>query len=347
MKRAVDSPQPKPLSVPFGIVLVTLTLTGWSSIPLFLRHFAESIDLWTSNGWRYGFSALVWLPVLLIVASRRGLPRGLWKAALVPSVVNALGQVCFTASHYFISPGLVTFSLRTQLLFVAVGAWILFPRERAIIRSPGYLAGALLLIIGTASVIIAAPADAEGAMQALPTGAAWGTSSAHLQGVGLAIASGLLFAGYGLLVRKYMEGINSVLAFAAICQYTAGAMIVLMLLLGANFGLTVLDLPSAEVMWLLLSALIGIAIGHVFYYMSIARLGVSITAGVIQLQPFCVAIASMLFLPQVPNLTPTQWLSGTAAVCGAILMLSVQWRISKAKHISVKPLAIAEGESGG
>jgi drug/metabolite transporter (DMT)-like permease len=342
----LDSSQQKPLSVSLGIAMVVLTLVGWSSVPLFLRHFAEDIDAWTSNGWRYGFSALVWLPVLFIALARRGLPKGLWQAALVPSIVNAMGQACFTWAHYRISPGLLTFGLRTQLLFVAIGAWILFPRERAIIRTKTYLLGALLLIAGTVGVIIAAPADMNTSNVA-HTGAAYGTMAAHLQGVGLAIASGLLFAMYGLAVRKYMEGINSVLAFATICQYTAGAMIVLMLFFGTNFGMTVFDMATDQIALLLLSAVIGIAIGHVFYYMSIARLGVSISAGVLQLQPFLVAVASMLFLPQVPNLTPVQWVSGTIAVGGAILMLSVQWRISKQKRISVKPLAIAEGESGG
>lgn len=342
----VPTSSQKPLSVPFGIVMVVLTLVGWSSVPLFLRHFAESIDGWTSNGWRYGFSAVVWLPVLVMAAARGGLPGGLWKAAIVPSVVNALGQVCFTWSHYFVSPSLVTFALRTQLLFVAIGAWILFPKERALIRTPGYIAGALLLVAGTAGVIVAAPEETGGrAIEA--TGAAWGTTTAHVQGVAMAIGSGLLFACYGLAVRKYMDGINSVLAFAAICQYTAGAMIVLMLCFGSAAGASALGLPAGEMMWLLISALIGIAIGHVFYYMSIARLGVAISAGVIQLQPFMVAVASMLLLPDVPGLTAAQWLSGVMAVCGAMLMLLTQWRLGRVKRISEAPLAIAEGESGG
>lgn len=335
----------KSLSVPLGVMMVVLTLIGWSSVPLFLRHFAEEIDAWTANGWRYGFSALIWLPVLVVAMWRGGLPKGLWAAALVPSIVNALGQMCFTWAHYRISPGLLTFGLRTQLLFVAIGAWILFPKERAIIRTKAYLLGALLLIAGTIGVIVGAPGKTEHVQTVSETGATWGTMASHIQGVALALGSGLLFALYGLAVRKYMDGINSVLAFAAICQVTAGAMIALMLVFGAGFGLSALDMAGDQILLLLLSAVIGIAIGHVFYYMSIARLGVSVSAGVLQLQPFIVAVASMWLFPEV--LTWIQWLSGAIAVGGAILMLSVQWRLSKKKRISVKPLAIAEGESGG
>jgi drug/metabolite transporter (DMT)-like permease len=238
---------------------------------------------------------------------------------------------------------LLTFGLRTQLLFVAIGAWMMFPRERAIIRTRTYLLGAAILCVGTVGVILGAPGG-EAATDVAGTGASWGTMQAHIEGVALALLSGLLFACYGLAVRKYMDGINSVHAFAMICQYTAGAMVVLMLALGADFGMTVLNLPAMEIMWLLLSAVIGIAVGHVFYYMAIARLGVSITAGVLQLQPFIVAVVSMVLFHEL--LAWSQWISGAVAVAGAGLMLSVQWRISRAKRISLAPLAIAEGESG-
>lgn len=333
-------------STALAVFVLVMTLVGWSSVPLFLRHFAEQIDAWTSNGWRYGFSAMVWLPVLLVAGMRQRLPKSLWVAAIVPSIVNAAGQVCFTYAHYRIDPGLLTFGLRSQLLFVAIGAWILFPKERAIIGTGGYLGGAALLIIGMAGVIaldVPENAGASAAMEQM-TGAAWGTRMAHVQGVGLALLSGLLFACYGLAVRKYMDGIHPVLAFAAICQYTAGAMVVLMLIFGRSSGLTVLEMTADQLLLLLLSAFIGIAIGHVFYYISIARLGVAVTAGVLQLQPFLVAVGSIPLFSE--RLSLGQWVGGCIAVSGAMLMLRVQWKLSRAKRVSEKPLAIAEGESG-
>lgn len=363
-----------------GVITVVLTLVGWSSVPLFLRHFAESIDFWTSNGWRYGFSALVWLPVLIVGRLKRSLPPGLWRAAFIPSIVNAAGQVCFTWAHYRIDPGLLTFGLRSQLLFVAIGAWLLFPKERAIIRTRSYLLGAGLLVAGMIGVIALdgaeggnggpaphadpaamtaqerdgshAPHGASAAGEATSThsdataiGFERGTRAAHLEGVALAIFSGLLFACYGLAVRKYMDGINPVVAFAAICQYTAAALVALMLLFGDDAGWSVFVLGPDGFLVLLVSALIGIAIGHVFYYIAIARLGVAVTAGVLQLQPFLVAIGSLALFAEV--LTPWQWVGGCVAVTGAMLMLSVQYRMSRHKPALEKPLAIAEGESGG
>ncbi len=321
------------------MLTVVLTLVGWSSVPLFLRHFADVIDPWTSNGWRYGFSALVWLPVVLWAMARHRLPAGLWKAAIVPSIVNAMGQICFTYAHYVIDPGLLTFGLRSQLVFVAIGAWIMFPKERMVIRTRGYMMGALLLIAGMIGVLLLEPGE-----DGLGSANVRGTAAAHLLGVALAVGSGMLFAAYGLSVRKYMHGVNPVLAFAAICQYTAAALVLLMLILGERSGMTALDLNAEQFTWLLVSALIGIAIGHVFYYISIARLGVAVSAGVLQLQPFLVAVGSMSLFNE--RLTAWQWVGGCVAVAGAMLMLSVQYQMSHRVQSIEEPVAIAEGESG-
>ncbi len=309
-----------------GVVTVVLTLLGWSSIPLFLRHFADAIDPWTSNGWRYGFSALLWLPLILIAVARHRLPAGIFRAALIPSIINAFGQICFTWAHYRIDPGLLTFGLRSQLLFVAIGAFMLFPAERALIRTRGYILGGLLLVLGMSGMLFFETPDSSIA-QATHTGAVRGSTASYFEGVALAILSGMLFAGYGLAVRKYMHGISPVLAFATICQYTAAVMLVLMVVFGENFGLSVLNMKLDQIGWLLMSAVVGIAIGHVFYYIAIARLGVAISAGVLQLQPFLVAIGSMILFDEI--LSVVQWLGGGIAVTGAVLMLGVQWAIGR------------------
>lgn len=295
-----------------GTLTITLTLLCWSSVPLFLRHFAESIDAWTSNGWRYGFAAMLWAPLLLVGHVRKRLPPGLWRAALVPSLVNAVGQVTFTCAHYKIDPGLLTFGLRSQVVVAAVGAYLLFPRERQVIRSRAYLVAVVLVLGGTAGAILLDGGSFD---------------EARVSGVVLALVSGGLFAGYALAVQRYMSGFNSVIAFAVISQYTAAAMIALMLLFGDRYGLAAVALPEGEFLLLLLSAVIGIAIGHVLYYMSMARLGIAVSSGVLQLHPFLVGIASFYLFKEV--LTVAQWTSGLLAVVGAVLMLGAQERISR------------------
>ena len=317
-----------------GVATILMALIGWSSIPLFLKHFSDLIDFWTSNGWRYGFSALFWSPVVLWGLSRRSLPRGIWRAALWPSIINCNAQVVFCWAHYKIDPGLLSFGLRSNIVFAVLGAAIFFAAERRVIRSPIFLSGIFLVIGGTIGTMLLGK-------DGLPTGST-------LFGVILAVAAGAGFAAYALAVRHWMHGINAIHSFAIISLYTAIGMVTLMVLFGERDGLAALDLigqPLGEGTdrvpipflldqfgMLLLSSLVGIALGHVAYYYAIAKLGVAVSSGVIQLQPFFVSIASLMIFGE--QLTPWQWVAGTIAVLGASLLLVVQHFL---KHEGTQP----------
>lgn len=291
-------------------VTIVLTLIGWSSIPLFLKHFSGLLDPWTTNGWRYGFSALVWLPVIGWHVARSTLPRGIWRAALVPSVFNGLGQIAFGLAPWYVDPGLMTFSLRIQIVFVTIGAALLFAAERRVIRNPLFIAGLCLVVGGTLTAVYFRPGGLGG-----------GTGL----GIGLAIGSGLLYAGYALSVRQWMQGMAPLLAFAVVSQLTAVIVVLPMFWLGDRGGLAALDLPREQFGLLLLSAIIGIGIGHTLYFFSIARLGVAVASGVVQLQPIIVSVLSVRIFGE--RLTPIQWAAGGCAIVGAGVLLWAQHRV--------------------
>lgn len=333
----MSPPEHSRTSARLAILLIVMTLIGWSSVPLFLKHFSYAIDAWTSNGWRYGLSALLWAPVLIVGALRRSLPPGLWRASIVPALFNATGQTAFTWGFYQIDPGLMTFGLRLQILFVAVGAFLLFPAERRVIREPTFILGGCLVLGGTLSLLLMNPP------QAAATGPAsiGAVEAGRLFGIGLAVLSGLLFAGYALSVRHYMRRFPSITAFAAISQYTAAALVGMMLWLGQDFGARAWDLSSGQLGLLLLSAVIGIALGHVFYYASIARLGVAVSSGVVQLQPILVTAASWVLFGE--RMSPVQIGCGVTAIIGAGIVLSVQHRLSR-RDARLREVEAAEAE---
>lgn len=295
-----------------GIITIVLTLLGWSSIPLFLKSFTHDIDGWTANGWRYAFSALIWAPVLIWVHAKGRVPPGLWRAALVPSIFNTLGQMAFAIAPYHIDPGLMTFALRVQIVFVTIGAAVLFASERRIVKTRGFVLGLIMVFGGTMATIALNPG---------------GLGKGTTLGVSLSIGSGLLYACYSLSVRHFMHGVNPLVAFAAISQYTALGVLVPMLALGKNYGMVAWHLPPDRFGLLLLSSLIGIGLGHTFYYISIARLGVAVSAGVIQLQPFIVSIASIFMFHE--RLTFGQWVGGCVAIGGSAVILAVQHRMNR------------------
>jgi drug/metabolite transporter (DMT)-like permease len=294
-----------------GLVTILLTLVGWSSVPLFLRYFKDYLDFWTTNGWRYGFSALMWAPALWFAYRRRTAPKGLWLAAIVPSLFNIVGQILFAWAPYKIDPGLMTFGLRMQIVFVAAGAAMLFPGERRVIRSPLFMVGLVVVTCGTLGTVLLG--------KGLGPTTTWGAA--------IAVTSGLFFAAYGLAVRRYLHGVNPLVAFAAISQYTAAAMVLLMVVFARRHGAEPVDLSAYRFSMLLLSSVIGIGLGHTFYYIAIARLGVAVSAGVIQLQPLIVAVASFAIFGE--RLTPAQWAAGSLAIAGAGLILYVQHRMGR------------------
>lgn len=295
-----------------GVALVVGTLLSWASIPLFLRFFARPdpqtgaalIDAWTANGWRYGISAVFWMPLLTVAFVKGRMPRAILAAAAVPTVFNVLGQTSFAWCPYFLDPGFFTFVFRVQIVFVGFGAYLLFPAERAALRSARFWMGVALVVAGSVGLVMFGR----------------GLGSGHsLWAILLAVSSGGLFAGYGLSVRYFMHQYPAVLAFGVICQYTAVCVVGLMLALGKNHGAVVLGFSGFHWMVLVASSMIGIALSHVAYYAAIQRLGVSVSMGIIQLQPVLTAAASVLMGWE--HLAPLQWVSGVIGVAGALLVL--------------------------
>ena len=320
-----------PGSTASGIILIFLTLAGWTVVPLLIEEFTGDIDAWTANGWRYGFAALLWMPLLVFKALTGRWRAGLFAAALVPGLINAFAQVGFTMSFYKIDPSLMTFGLRFQMVAVTVGAAIFFPAERRVIRAPMFLAGMGLLLAG----IVATAIIQRQQVAAEPSPEADAKAAATLAGVMLSIAAGGGFGAYAIAVRWFMRPFGVMESFAAVSQYTAACMLLLMFVFAEQRpgdllgGGVAIDMTPQRLGLFLLSAVIGIAAGHVIYYASIARLGVTVSSAIIQLQPFTVAVASVaVYGAAKEQLTPAQWLTGLIAVAGAIVMLAVQHRVS-------------------
>lgn len=333
----------------WGVVLIVLTLACWTTIPLYLSHLKgipnpsgelghdgkplPLVDAWTANGWRYGFSTLLWIPPLIFAWLRGRLPAGLWRAAIVPSIFNAAAQVCFGIAPYFVSAGLMTFSLRLNIVFVTIGAAIMFAAERRIVKHPGFLFGLITLMVGTLLTVL---------LQHDVFGGASG------KGVLISFASAALYAAYALAVRKWMHGMSPMLSFAMVSQYSGLALFVLMLFLGDRGvdaagspdvirGLNALRLPGGpgglEFAMLLFFAIIGIGLGHTLYFNSIQKLGLAVSAGVIQLQPVTVSLGAILVFPNDPtqHLSGKQWITGAMALTGACIMLYTQHRLAAKK----------------
>ena len=119
-------------------------------------------------------------------------------------------------------------------------------------------------------------------------------------------------------------------------------MVALMLVFAHRAGLDALALSTRDLALLVASAVIGIALGHVLFYISMARLGVAAASAVIQLQPFGTAIGATILFAE--PLTGAQWIAGAVAVAGALLILLVQARVNRHRRSSHQPAESAPGQ---
>jgi len=291
----------------FGIACILATLLSWASVFLFLKYLSGQVDPWTANGWRYGLSALLWLPVLLIGLYRGNLPKGLWGLAIVPAAINGIAQVMYATAPYYIGAGFSAFLVRVSVVSSMCGAFIMFSDERILLRSAKFWIGLGLVVAGSIGTVYYSGEKFNGDA---------------VIGIVCGAASGLLYGFYSVAVRYYMRGIPSLTAFAVICLYTAAGLIVPMVIFGREHGLVVRNLSGFAWSMLGLSAFLGIAMGHVLYYAAIARLGVAVSNGILQVAPFLTAIGSLLLFDE--KLTTGQWVCGAILFIGAVLLLAAE-----------------------
>ncbi len=278
-------------------------------MPVFLKYFTDFIDAWTANGVRYGFSALILAPYLLL--NLRQVPPGtnIWRDALVPSIVNMVGQVAWAWAPYHNDATVVSFVVRCAFpVSILFGFWFL-RRERALARSVGFWLGAAGVVLGIVFMY-------SGAL-------AHGGSSPF--GLLLALTTSVCWGLYSVTVGYYMPGYPAILAFSVICLYTAPGLIVLMLLVG-DYG-SLGELSAFRWFMVLISGVLGITIGHVLIYRFIKVLGpIALEAGHSLIPLGSLVLAAALLGERMSG---SQWVGGVLLIAGSLGILVPRFRLAK------------------
>jgi drug/metabolite transporter (DMT)-like permease len=278
-------------------------------MPVILKYFVDYIDGWTANGVRYGFAALLFVPVLLLHRTGLNSGRSIWKAAIVPSVINIIGQIGWAWSPYHNDATVISFVVRCAFPFsIVFGFWFLH-RERALAGSRGFWLGAAATVLGVALMYIGGQSHGGsspfGLILLLGTSACWGL--------------------YSVSVGYYMAGYPSLLAFSVICIYTAPGLVVLMLGFG-DFG-ALGELSLLQWCMLLVSGILGISIGHVLMYKIIKELGpIAMEAGH-SLLPLGSLVIAAAFLGE--RMSGSQWVGGIFLIAGSLGIIVPRIHLAK------------------
>ncbi len=300
-------------------IALVIAILCWSTVPLFLRSFIDEFDGWVSNGVRYPFAALLW-SIPLIILIRKGHIRPIYfKQAILPAFVNVMAQVLFAWAPYFLEPGIMMFLSRLSMIFALLGSFILFPDELALARSKTFWFGLFLCVVGFIGI-----------------NAARGNLSAegNWKGVLIMVACTCFYGFYGVTVRYSMRGIKPWISFPIICIYTSFCLLIFMFLFGEPARL--LDMTVSRLGVVAISAIIGIACAHVFFYYAIEHLGVSICNGCQFVIPFITSTASYFIFEEI--FTVPQIVYGVILIGGAGLLLKAQ------KYLKIKQSPAPTGQ---
>ena len=290
----------------FAVPALGAAILSWGSIPLFLKHFTPLMDAWTVNGVRYIIGALLLLPALRGTFRSNPGHSSLWRSALIPALVNSVSQAGFALIPYFVSASLMGFGMRTSFLFTLAASLWLLPEERRLFFSRLFWAGGALCMAGICALF-------------------WGSlrqAAASVPGLFLLFGDAAAWGFYGVTVRKYMRGYPPHRSFAVISLYTAGILTVLMLIFGRISALA--EQQPHTLGLIVLSAALGISLGHVLMYYVLSRLGAIIEGGAEMVTPFVTFLgAAMLFGERLSGL---QWAGGLGVIAGGALMISAHKR---------------------
>ncbi len=277
---------------------MAISIVGFSSVPLFLKHFTHHLDAWTVNGLRYGVAALIWSPVILSNALRANHQPIPWKAAIMPALFNTIGQVGWALAPYHNDAGLMGFVVRTSFLFAMLAGFIMLPAERPVLRHPGFWWGTAVIVAGVVILYIPAIRQAQ----------------TTLFGTLILLVTAIFWGLYGVSVRRWMAGYPVRLSFSIISIYTALPLMVLTLCFGQWEDIATLTPATGSL--IVVSAAIGIALSHVLLYHAIHALGAVISEGFRSIQPFLTGIGACLLFGE--QLTSGQWIGGLLLGAGCV-----------------------------
>ena len=290
-------------------IVATLACIGvilcWSASPNFIKFLTGYLDSWTQNLLRYSAACLFWLPFLFFSIKRKKIDKKLWKIAVVPACFNIIMQSAWAGALYYTEPAFLTLLTKCSIIFVTVLSMIVFVEERSLLKSRRFWCGLALSFIGVAGIL----ASKEGF-----------ASRNTIIGALLALTTSITWAFYTVSAKVAFRNVDSRLGFAVITIYT----VIGLCFFGFIFGQPGQCLTMGVRPWVyvIVSGVVSIAIGHVLFYIAIKRIGATIPALMLLSSPFVVLAISYAAFGE--TLSIFQWFFGIILLAGSAIAIWTQ-----------------------
>ncbi len=252
---------------------------------------------------------MFWLPFLIYSSKTKRLDTRVWRKAIVPALANVVMQSLFASAFYYIGPAFMILLAKSSLIWIASFSLIFFPEERALVKSKRFWTGLTLSVMGVVGVLCFREDFA---------------ATKTLTGIALTLAMAFMWAVYTLSAKTAFKDIDSRQGFSVITIYTVAGLSMLALLFGDLGRCTQMGAPQ----WALvvISGITSIALAHVLYYTAMRRIGATIPALIVLVQPFIILAISRVVFGE--SLNKLQLLFGVVLLAGSALAIWAQQHLN-------------------
>lgn len=286
-----------------------LSIFGWGSAPVFIRWLGDAYDPYSQAFIRYASAALV-LTVICWIGYRREFlailrnPRGVWGIALVTMFLQTFWTLgCLKTS----SATVAQLTSKLSIVFVIPLGYVMFREERTVIRSPSYLLGTVLSLLGLAAVV-----SRDGDLLMFR----FDTATVYL------VMVAVLWAVYTVWARHIVLGVHPVPMFTVMAILVTVGLGVVSLVLGNPATLVTAGVRTAGLAFV--SGMFPIALAHPCFHYAQRHLGSAFCSSMNLINPLATFLFSLIILPD-EKLLLHQWF-------GAALLLTGTFLVARASH---------------
>jgi len=291
-----------------GYAAIMTASIAWGLAPVLIRYLSGAYDPYTQAFIRY-FDAAVIMAIICLAGWRRPYLAILRNVRVSGGLAlsNVTMQVLWTTCLYHTTATSAALITKVQIVFVILLSYLIFHEERAVIRSPRFLAGTLMGLLGVWGVLLDRPE--QGLLPEI-----------NLAVLGL-IGASIAWAAYAVHGKHVVGNIHPVPLFGAIAAWTAAGLLLVALVAGRPAG--AFDVSPFVLLLTILSAAVPIVLAHVTFHYAQRELGAAICGSMILTSPLFTHVISICIWPD-------EWMNGWQWT-GAAVLLAGSYLVVRAK----------------
>ena len=289
---------------------VALFLVGWALTPVFVRYMSGAYDPYAQAFIRY-VSAAVVLLLYAFIYHRSDLRRAFsqWRTLLPMSLLVLGMQTAWMVAIYHTTATMSQLVTTLQAPLVILLSFIVFHEERRVIRSPGYVVGSLLCLVGVIAVFM----REDG-----------GTVRFRVDfAMVLLMIVSAAWAVYAVWGRHTAKGLHPVAMFTVLSVYVSIGFVFVMFCFGDPQTLWSAGLRMNFIAFI--SGVICIAAAHCGFHYAQVRLGSAYCTSIQLGSPFITHVLAYALWPDEALLL-IQWAGGIMLVGGGLLVVRARWK---------------------